>query len=82
MPTPNDAPKFNDSTPETAAAAGEHHYRMTISALGALEALHKQYGPSVARLYQESVQALEAEALAIERKFEGDSEPEGLAPAA
>lgn len=82
MPTPNDAPKFNGDSPETAAAAGEHHTRMRNSALGALEALLKQYGSDVAAVYQAQVQAFEAEAALIEAELNNDNEPEGLAPAA
>lgn len=82
MPTPNDAPKFIDSAPETAAAAGEHHYRLSISAWSAREALLKQYGSEVTAAYAAHVQSFEAEAGLVQREFEGNNEPEGLVPAA
>lgn len=75
-------PHFTSNAPETAAAAGEHHDRLRHGAWGALAALLMQYGPEVAAVYQAHVAALEAEVTQIEREFEGDNEPEGLAPAA
>lgn len=82
MPTQNEALQFNGADPETALAAGEHSHRVSMSALSACEALLKQYGADAAAAYNFFMQSLEAEAAPIERRFEDNNEPEGLAPAA
>lgn len=82
MPTQNEALQFNGGDPETALAAGEHSHRVSMSALSACEALLKQYGSDAAAAYTFYVRSLEAEVAVIEREFEGNNEPEGLAPAA